>query len=177
MPVHEAYGADFDLPNRAAYCETCANIGNAMWNWRMWLLTGEARYADPPGTILPFGGAQAYRGFGLRLLVEVFSGALSGGLCSREVPETPIGNCMFMLVLDPEHFGGGEHFRREVAGLVEFVRSCPRQQGVGEIVLPGDPERHSRRRSAAEGIRLDKGTWTRLVALAERLGVEVRAGR
>jgi DUF1680 family protein len=45
-PVHEAFAADWHLPSRSAYAETCANIGNAMWNWRMLLLTGEARYAD-----------------------------------------------------------------------------------------------------------------------------------
>jgi len=44
--VHEAFGAPYQLPNRTAYNETCANIGNAMWNWRMLLLTGEAKYAD-----------------------------------------------------------------------------------------------------------------------------------
>ena len=44
--VHEAFGMDFELPNRTAYNETCANIANAMWNWRMLSLTGEARYAD-----------------------------------------------------------------------------------------------------------------------------------
>jgi uncharacterized protein len=44
--VHEAFGADYQLPNRAAYNETCANVGNAMWNWRMLMLTGDARYTD-----------------------------------------------------------------------------------------------------------------------------------
>lgn len=44
--VHEAYGLDYELPNATAYNETCANIGNAMWAWRMVEITGEARYAD-----------------------------------------------------------------------------------------------------------------------------------
>ncbi len=44
--VHEAFGAEYQLPNRTAYNETCANIGNAMWNWRMLSLTGNAKYAD-----------------------------------------------------------------------------------------------------------------------------------
>jgi len=34
------------LYSRSACCETCANIGNAMWDWRMLGLTGEAKYAD-----------------------------------------------------------------------------------------------------------------------------------
>ena len=44
--VAEAYGMDYEMPNLKAYNETCANIGNAMWNWRMFLLKGEARFAD-----------------------------------------------------------------------------------------------------------------------------------
>lgn len=42
----EAFGGDYELPNERAYAETCAAIANAMWNWRMLLLTGEARFAD-----------------------------------------------------------------------------------------------------------------------------------
>ncbi len=42
----EAFGADYELPNRTAYAETCAAIGNALWNHRLFLLHGEARYLD-----------------------------------------------------------------------------------------------------------------------------------
>jgi DUF1680 family protein len=44
--VHQAYGRDFQLPNTTAHNETCANIGNMLWNWRMLLISGDARYAD-----------------------------------------------------------------------------------------------------------------------------------
>lgn len=44
--VHQSYGRDFQLPNLSAHNETCANIGNVLWNWRMFLLTGESKYAD-----------------------------------------------------------------------------------------------------------------------------------
>lgn len=51
-PVHEAFGAAYDLSPRRGYNETCANIAGAMWSWRMLLLTGEARYADVMETVL-----------------------------------------------------------------------------------------------------------------------------
>jgi DUF1680 family protein len=44
--IHQAYGRNYQLPNLTAHNETCANIGNALWNWRMFLATGEARYMD-----------------------------------------------------------------------------------------------------------------------------------
>jgi DUF1680 family protein len=43
---NEGFGAEHFLPNRTAYCETCASVANAMWNHRMFLWTGEGRYMD-----------------------------------------------------------------------------------------------------------------------------------
>ncbi|MCS7187527.1 MAG: glycoside hydrolase family 127 protein [Armatimonadota bacterium] len=42
----EAFGRDYELPNERAYAETCAAIANILWQWRMFLLTGEARFID-----------------------------------------------------------------------------------------------------------------------------------
>ncbi|MEO9475743.1 MAG: glycoside hydrolase family 127 protein [Cyclobacteriaceae bacterium] len=44
--VHQAYGREYELPNAGAHNETCANIGSALWNWRMLQTTAEAKYAD-----------------------------------------------------------------------------------------------------------------------------------
>ncbi|MFC0877307.1 glycoside hydrolase family 127 protein [Saccharicrinis sp. FJH2] len=44
--VHQAYGHDYQLPNMTAHNESCANIGNLLWNWRMLLASGNAKYAD-----------------------------------------------------------------------------------------------------------------------------------
>ncbi|MCC7498667.1 MAG: glycoside hydrolase family 127 protein, partial [Bryobacterales bacterium] len=43
---HESFGDDYELPNLLAYTESCAAIGNLMWNWRMLAATAEARFAD-----------------------------------------------------------------------------------------------------------------------------------
>ena len=42
----EAFGAAYELPNQQAYGESCAAIGNMMWNWRMLAASGEAKFAD-----------------------------------------------------------------------------------------------------------------------------------
>ncbi|MCY3797216.1 MAG: glycoside hydrolase family 127 protein [Chloroflexi bacterium] len=42
----EAFGADYELPNLTAYNETCAAQANILWNHRLFLLTGEAKYID-----------------------------------------------------------------------------------------------------------------------------------
>jgi uncharacterized oxidoreductase len=144
-----------------------------------WLLDNAGRpttdpnalYASPPGSILPMGGPQAYKGFGLGLMIEIFCGALSGGVCAREVAYPKKGNCVFMMLLNPRHFGGVKHFQAEVTQLVQYIRSCPRVPGVERITLPGDPERFLNQKRLVEGIPLDTENWNALVKLADRLHV------
>ncbi len=42
----EAFGENYELPNATSYNETCAAIANVMWNFRMFLLKGDAKYLD-----------------------------------------------------------------------------------------------------------------------------------
>ncbi|HJT76994.1 MAG TPA: beta-L-arabinofuranosidase domain-containing protein [Gemmataceae bacterium] len=43
---NEGFTVPYDLPNDSAYCETCAAIGMALWNHRMFLQSGDGKYAD-----------------------------------------------------------------------------------------------------------------------------------
>jgi len=148
-----------------------------------WLLDSDGKptndpatlYGDPPGTILPMGGLQAYKGFGLGLMIEVFAGALSGGFTIREKARSQNGNCVFMLAVDPSHLGGAGHFKSEVEGLIDFVRSCPRIDGVNEITLPGDPERRVLADRNKNGVPLDDGNWKQLLDFAKAVNVTAPA--
>jgi uncharacterized oxidoreductase len=148
-----------------------------------WLLDAQGRpttdpsvlYHEPLGTILPLGGSHAYKGFGLGLLLDMFAGGLSGGPCSHPALPRAVANTVFFLVLDIEQFAGAEHFLREVTTLAKEVRSCPRAEGVKEILCPGDPERKQRQVRMEKGIPLDDGTWKQLTAEAAKLGVSVPA--
>ena len=42
----ERFGGNYELPNATAYNETCAAVANVYWNYRMFLLHGDARYMD-----------------------------------------------------------------------------------------------------------------------------------
>jgi hypothetical protein len=42
----EAFGRNYQLPNASAYCETCAAVGNAFWNQRLFLLHADGKYVD-----------------------------------------------------------------------------------------------------------------------------------
>ena len=61
---HEQFGAPYELPNLSAWGETCAAYGNAVWNHRMFLLHGDARYIDVMERVLynAFAGGVSLKG-------------------------------------------------------------------------------------------------------------------
>jgi uncharacterized oxidoreductase len=129
-------------------------------------------YTEPRGSILPFGGTQAYKGFGLGLLLDLLCGGLSGGACSN--PALPLagqGNAAVFVLFNPALFNGVDHFLKESDGLTAYVRSCPTVPGVAAITLPGDPERQSKEKRSAEGISVPDGTWELITKTANELGV------
>lgn len=42
----EGFGPEYVLPNKDTYDETCAAVGNVLFNYRMFLATGDAKYVD-----------------------------------------------------------------------------------------------------------------------------------
>ncbi|WP_040591913.1 Ldh family oxidoreductase [Schlesneria paludicola] len=128
-------------------------------------------YGTPPGTILPLGGDQAYKGFGLAFMIEMLAGGFSGGLCATPNPPPPLGNCAVFWVMNPEFFGGLSHLTSEVERLETYVREVPLIDGVQDVTLPGDPERRTLTERRANGIPLDEGNWKALVDLAKSLNV------
>ncbi len=129
-------------------------------------------YSDPRGSLLPFGGTQAYKGFGLGLLLDLLCGGLSGGPCSN--PTFPLagqGNAAVFVLFNPALFGGTDHFLKESDGLTAFVRSCPTAAGVSAITLPGDPEQSMKAKRLVEGIAIPDGTWELITKTATQLKV------
>jgi uncharacterized oxidoreductase len=144
-----------------------------------WLLDPEGRpttdpgvlYREPRGSLLPLGGAHGYKGFGIGLLLDMLVGGLSGAPCSTPGAPNLSGNAVLFIAFDIEQFAGANHFLREVTGLGEHVRDCPRVEGSAEILLPGDPERREAARRRQHGIPLDDGTWAQLARKAASLSV------
>ncbi len=103
-----------------------------------WLLDHDGRpttdpkvlYEPPMGSILPLGGSQAYKGFGLGLIMDLWAGGLSGGHCSHPDPPSTrgIGNHVMFLALDPAHFAGSEWLVGQASRLVEYVHATPRRR-------------------------------------------------
>lgn len=46
VPGIEGFGPDYVLPNKNTYDETCAGVGNVLFNYRLFLMERDARYVD-----------------------------------------------------------------------------------------------------------------------------------
>ena len=126
-------------------------------------------YADPPGSLLTFGG---HKGYGLSLLTEILAGALTGsGCCDPNAPQ--LVNGMLTILLDPQAFPKDTVFPNDVKRLVEFVKSSRTVDPHGEILLPGELELRTRAKRIQEGIELDDRSWDELVKAATSVGVSV----
>ena len=129
----------------------------------------EAFYADPPGAILTIG---AHKGYVLSILCEVMAGAITGSGCSN--PDNPtakkIVNGMCSIYIDPNTIAN-DNFADEVKGLTDWVKSSPKTEEGGEILMPGDPELRTKAERIAGGIPLDDNTWAQLSETAAKVGI------
>jgi uncharacterized oxidoreductase len=148
-----------------------------------WLLDSEGRpttdpsvlYEPPLGSILPMGGTQAYKGFGLALILDMLAGGLTGGRTANPGASAAKGNNVVFIALDPARFAGRDHLLAQSGGVADYVRNTPTAAGVDQILLPGDPERLTLARRESQGIPLEPGHWQKLVESAQALGVPVPA--
>jgi LDH2 family malate/lactate/ureidoglycolate dehydrogenase len=131
----------------------------------------EVMLADPPGMLLPFGGDQSYKGFGLGLMFDILAAGLAGGWCPPAAPGTKEWNNVLLLVWDPRGFAGAEHFAREARKLTQAVRNTRTKPSVDRIRLPGDRSRETRAQRLSGGIPLADGYLEPLLQVARKLAV------
>ena len=127
-------------------------------------------YGPPRGAILPFGGISGHKGFALAVVVDILSGALGGGGCSREGVPT-LGNGVFLMAIRIEAFTGTDAFHREVNTLIKYLKSSRLMPGFDAILVPGEIEHMFQRQREEEGVFVDDETWRQIQETARRVGV------
>ena len=145
-----------------------------------WVLDSDGRPTTNPadlyegGTLLPLGGREGHKGYGLSIVVDLLGGALSGAGCGTMTEK--VGNGLFIQLTDPSCFCEREEFLDQVDRFTEYLKSSPLKEGVDDILLPGEPEQRTAARRREQGIDIDDGTWGQLIELAGTLGVEMPGG-
>ena len=138
-----------------------------------WLIDAEGKsttnaddfYGVPPAALLPFGGTVSeHKGFGLSVIVDILSGALTGAGCSKG-EDARVGNGLFVLVMNVASFRGFPGFSAEIQRFVDYLKSAKRAAGVDTIRVPGERGWEEQRKREREGIPIDAETWAQILAL------------
>jgi len=115
------------------------------------------------GFLLPMAG---HKGYGLALIVDILTGALTGSFCGKEVPpledlRTPHGASFFMMALDPGCFTGVGIFKEKVDGLIEDCITCPPMDGFERVYFHGELEAMEDAKRSQTGIPIDEEELSR----------------
>ncbi len=129
-------------------------------------------FNDPKGTLLPLGGLDAgHKGYALALLIEACTAGLAG--FGRADPAEGWGATVFVQVLDPAAFGGGDAYARQTDWLVDACHDAKPRPGVARVRLPGENGMKRYRDQQAHGVALFPTILPSLEPWASRLGVAV----
>lgn len=143
-----------------------------------WILDSEGNATTDPkqlgagGAILPLGGAEGHKGYGLSVMVEVFSGILTG-LGFGHDPSGRHNDGCFMAVFKVDAFRPLDEFKREIRSFVDYLRSSAPAEGYERIYYPGELEYLTAKRRLREGIVVEDSTWRKLGVLAEEYGITI----
>jgi LDH2 family malate/lactate/ureidoglycolate dehydrogenase len=127
-------------------------------------------FAEPRGTLLPTGGREhGHKGYNLALLIEALSQGLAGH--GRADRPTRWGASVYVQIMDPAAFGGGDGFVRQTGFIAAACRRNPPAPGAATVRLPGEQGLARRRQARSAGVHLYPGIMDALAPWAERFDV------
>ena len=137
-----------------------------------WILDKDGNQTTNPndlrdgGAILPLGGPEGHKGYGLSVMVEILSGVLTG-LGFGHDPSGRHNDGCFMAAFDVAAFRDPEEFKAEVTEFAQYLKGTPTASGFEEVFYPGELEHKREQQLLAEGIYVEDATWSRLKTLAQ----------
>lgn len=119
-----------------------------------------------------------HKGYGLGLIVNIFTAALAGSLIAREIPPyqdltTSYGASYFMMAIRVESFAGIEQFKQKVDCLIRDCKSCAPIEGFEEVLVPGEIEFGEAQKRDREGIPVKKEQWHDMVKVLKSNGIKM----
>jgi LDH2 family malate/lactate/ureidoglycolate dehydrogenase len=119
------------------------------------------------GFLLPFGG---HKGYALAVIAELLSGPLAG---ADAYPGVTSRSGIFVFAMDAAVFRPQADYARALSLTLGRIKAVPPGPGFDEVLLPGEPEAHSRAKRESDGISIPEETWKAVCAVGAELGVDV----
>ena len=127
------------------------------------------------GILLPLGGAEGHKGYGLSAIVEILSGILPG-LGFGVEPSGRHNDGCFIACFNVAALRDLATFKREVADFARYLKSTPPAHGSSEVLYPGEIEWRREQERLKSGIEVEDKTWKEMLGLAEKFGVSKELG-
>jgi uncharacterized oxidoreductase len=122
------------------------------------------------GVLLPLGGEEGHKGYGLSAMIEILS-AILPGLGFGVDPTGRHNDGCFIACFNVEAFRPLATFKREVTEFAQYLKATKPQRGVKEVLYPGEVEWRNEQARERDGVDIEDATWSKLVALGTELGV------
>ncbi len=131
----------------------------------------QALFTDPPGSILPMGGAQGYKGFALSMFVDLLVAGLSGGQAPPAGEGAKGENSLVMVAWNPKFYAGLAHMVAQAEKYIAFVKASPSVDKARPIRIPGERTKALRDSADRGRVALGAELVADLVKLAGELDV------
>ena len=169
----------------------CLDMATSLTNWNKILRSRLAGRIIPPDwgcdasgrsttdaqrvkALFPIGG---YKGFGLAMMVEIFSGVLSGMPIGRDIcsmykdslkRKRLLGH--FFMAIDIRRFVSPPVFKKRMKFLMANVRREPAKDRRHPVMVPGDPEKKTAKLRLKNGIPVSKNAFDQFKLIAREIG-------
>jgi uncharacterized oxidoreductase len=146
-----------------------------------WIIGGDGKPTNDPrqlrqgGALLPVGGSEGYKGYGLSVMVEILCGLLTGLGFGVEPTGRHNDGC-FMAVFKVDAFRPLTEFKKEVGELAGYLKATAPAEGSSGVYYPGEIEHRREQDRRENGIEVEDTTWYKLRALAEGYGLADQLG-
>src|ERR1700740_2088348 len=123
--------------------------------------TNDPRQLRQGGALLPVGGSEGYKGYGLSVMVEILCGLLTGLGFGVEPTGRHNDGC-FMAVFKVDAFRPLEQFKKEVGEFARYLKATPPSLGSSGVLYPGEIEHLREVERRKTGIDVEDATWNKL---------------
>jgi len=130
------------------------------------------------GGIAPLGGLGTlhggHKGFGLSIIVDLFSAVLSGGLTSNYVNRKPdhTGICHYFMAVEYGIFGDKKSIKAGISKFLQEIRDSKKAEGNDRIYTHGEKESELMAQRINAQIPVNEKTLEEMKNIARKLGVE-----
>lgn len=125
---------------------------------------------DRGGSILPIGGDQGYKGYGLSVMVEVLSGILTG-LGFGVDPKGIHNDGCFVMAINIEAFRSLQSFTKDITEFAAYLQATPLAPGAHRVYYPGELEYLTTLERKDKGIFVEDATWQKITSLIKQYGI------